>query len=475
MEKNYYIDDSVLNHLKLLPIQKNIKSSLYEIDQFNENLKGKLSFVDEKRNNDEDAELTKIGNKFKINFVSNADYQKYGEYISSVKFTLNTDNIYYSDDALVTNISFPPFFKYEVSISNIYKGNKSNYYRIALPLTENLSFNRLFDCYNFCFDKSSCCSELIRTYIDGKEFHIFKIKNYLFIDCLADIDFDSFYNQAICILCALGVLTGCFVENECFILSSSNNEFDEIEYIEFKSLRKSIFSTYNILPTNPYMFFSSDIAQRKQKTMAHINTDVFTVLVNKIYLSLPLENTLFVFLEALSYPLDTQPICLSVVLEGLCNYIKDNDEKSFLPIPDKGVAKKLRKEMKSLLNNYSAFFSPDGKEIIEKRIADINSPTNRGKFEKAIEMLGLNLSDYEKQMLSKRNVFLHGRIDLETAVVKKNAPYYVKPLFSSQVLIRLLYKMILKIIGYEGVITNILKYNEDVIEIIKDEPWLIKI
>lgn len=258
MEKNCYIADSVLNHLKLLPIQKNIKSSLYEIGQFNENLKGKLLFIDERKNNEEYAELIKDGNKFKINFVSNANYQKYGEHISSVKFTVNNDTIYSSDDALVTSISFLPFFKYEVSVSNIYKGNKSNYYRIALPLTEDLSFNRLFDCHNFCFDESGWCSELIKTYIGGKEFHIFKIKNYLFVDCLSDIDFDSFYNQVVCILCAIGVLTGYFIENECFILSSSSNEFDEIEYVEFKSLRKSIFSTYNILPTNPYMFLVLD-------------------------------------------------------------------------------------------------------------------------------------------------------------------------------------------------------------------------
>ncbi|GEM_PF-3164180 len=463
-----------MNYLKSLPIQKNLKSSFYEIEQFNKNLKGKLSFLDDKEHREENAKLMKDGDKFKIRFVSNANYQRYGEYISSVKFATN-DNIYFSDDALVTSISFTPCFEYEVSISSIYKGNKSNYYRIALPLTENLTFHWLFNCYNFCFDGTGCCSELIKTYVDGKEFHIYKIKTYLFIDCLKMIDFNSFYDQVICILCALGILTGYFVENECFVFSSTTKEFEKIEYVEFKSLRKSILSPYNILPTNPYMFFPHDIAQRKRNIMAHVYSDVFTRLVNKTYISLPLENTLFVFLEALSYPLDTQPICLSVVLEGLCNYVKDNRGNDFLPIPDKNAANKLREEMKSLLEKYSANFSFDGREIIEKKIADINSPTNRGKFEKAMELLGLNLSDYEKKVLLNRNVFLHGRIDLKADEIKEDAPYYVKPLFSSQVLIRLLYKMILKIIGYEGIITNILKYNENIFEMIKGEPWLINI
>ena len=273
------------------------------------------------------------------------------------------------------------------------------------------------------------------------------------------------------------VLTGYFIENESFIFSSDTVDFNTISYKEFCSLRESKLAAYKILPENPYSFFPSDMANTKYDLMAHVNCDVFTRLVNKTYLSLTLENSLFIFLESLSYPLDTQPACLSVVLEGLCNYIKDENEKAFKPIPDKNKAKKLKSEMKNLLNSYASDFSVDGRTIIEKRIDDINSPTNRGKFEKAIEILGLELQEYEKEALLNRNTFLHCTNELKSdfMVIKHGSPEYVKLFFASQILIRLLYKMILKIIGYEGNIVNILKYNEDIFESIKEEPMLIKI
>ena len=186
---------------------------------------------------------------------------------------------------------------------------------------------------------------------------------------------------------------------------------------------------------------------------------------------------MFIFLEALSYPLDTQPACLSVVLEGLCNYVKDENESSFKPITDKGKAKEIRKKMKELLNDYEDYFSTDGRQIIEKRIDDINNPTNRGKFEKAIQLLGLELKNYEKEALLNRNTFLHCTTELKTDYleIKQGSPEYIKLFFASQILVRLLYKMILKIIGYEGYIVNILKYNEDVFESIREEPMLVKI
>lgn len=468
-----------LNRLRTMSIQKNVKKSFEEIKKLQSGNDCDFTFVP--INKTENAEFCKKENKYIVTILTNYDYQAFSKTIFDSKINIEGD-VYNSRDALITSISIGalPKIKYEITISNLEKGKKSKFYRLILPLEKDLCFN-VFTAYPFCFNCAGWSRELIKTYIAGREFHIFKLsddsRKYLFIDCIKEIEYKEFYNQVVCILCALGVLTGYFVEKECFILSSDEISFSKILYVEFRSLRESKYAPYKILPDNPYSFFSSNVAHSKYYLMAHIFNDVFTKLVNKINLSLVFENSLFIFLEALSYPLDTQPACLSVVLEGVCNYINENNEKSVKPITDKKKANELKKEMKSLLNKYSSYFSQDGRLIIEKRIDDINSPTNRAKFEKSISLLGIELTDYEKEALLNRNTFLHCTTELKTEYIeiKQDSPEYVKLFFASQILVRFLYKIILKIIGYEGNIVNTLKYNEEFFESIKNEPMLMKI
>ena len=472
--------DEIQKMLDSINIQKNVTETFKAIEEFQNSQTCIFNFTETK--NSESGMFSKCKNKHLVVFSAPCDYQEFSKKLFSSEIVID-DVSYCCKDSLITSISFDelPRLKYEVSVSDIYCGEKSKYYRMILPLDRELNFIRLFDAYLFCYNKSGFSHELIKTYIEGREFHIYILSKdntkFLFIDCLAEIEYQEFYNQCVCILCSLGILTGYFVENECYIVSADDYEFSSIQYKEFCSLRDSKYAVNEILPVNPYSFFSKREAENNRHLMAHIYTDVFTRLVNKTCLSLTLENSLFIFLEALSYPLDTQPACLSVVLEGLCNYVKDENESSFKPITNKGKAKEIRKKMKDLLNDYEADFSINGRKIIEKRIDDINNPTNRGKFEKAIQLLGLELKDYEKESLLNRNTFLHCTTELKTDYIeiKQGSPEYMKLFFASQILVRLLYKMILKIIGYDGYIANILKYNEDFFESIREEPMLIKI
>lgn len=466
--------------LSRMQIQKNVIESFKVVDLFQTSQKCIFTF--DTINKTENGEVIKNDNKHIVTFDAIADYQSYGNKIFSSSIQLNQER-FYCKDSLITTISFDniPLLRYEVTISNMCCGKKSNFYRMILPLEKDIDLCRLFDNYSFCFNEMGWSIELIKTYIEGREFHIFilsnKGKKYIFLDCMATIDYEKFYDHCVCILCSLGILTGYFIENECFIISSNDSDFSTILYKEFRPLRESKFAIYKILPDNPYNFFPSNEAKNKYNLMAHIPSDIFTKLVNKTNLSLTLENSLFIFLESFSYPLDTQPACLSVVLEGLCNYVRGENEKAFKPIPNKTKANKLKEEMYNLLDAYQSEFAIDGRAIVEKRINDINSPTNRSKFEKAIELLGLKLKNYEKEALMNRNTFLHctEELKIDFIIMKKDSPEYLKLFFASQVLIRLLYKMILKIIGYEGNIVNILKYNEDSFVSIKNEPMLIRI
>ena len=286
----------ILERLKSMKIQKNVKETFDEINK----LKGEQDSVFEFLSNqsNEKGKLIKENNKYCGVFTSNKDYQSFSNNLFSLKMNLSNED-YYSKDALVTSISLKDWIlQYKISISNLYRGKKSRFYRMVLPLDKELKIFSLFNTNSFAFNQSGCSSELIKTYINGREFHIYKLSNdnakYLFIDCLSEIAYQEFYDQSICILCALGILTGYFVENECFIFSSDKIDFETISFIEFRSLRDSKYAMYEILPTNPYVFFDKNEAEKNRKLMARISNDVFNRLVNKINLSLTLENSLFI-------------------------------------------------------------------------------------------------------------------------------------------------------------------------------------
>ena len=163
-------------------------------------------------------------------------------------------------------------------------------------------------------------------------------------------------------------------------------------------------------------------------------------------------------------------------MEGICNYIENGNLELFTPINEKSQAKKLKKEMKDILKNYSNYFSKDGEKILIKRIDNINSETNSGRFKKCIDILGIRLTDYEDETLINRNTFLHGDVELkdEYMLLKAHSSDFFKFFFAEQILFRLLYKMIFKIMDYDGYMVNFPKYQKE-FENLTNEELLIKI
>ena len=233
MGERWKMKKEIQEILDSIEVQKNVTETFKVIDQFQKTQTCVFTFNQTQKS--ENAEISKSNNKHFVNLSTFHDCLEFSKKIFSSTILIN-DISYCCEDSLITTISFDEE-KCEISLSDIYSGEKSNYYRMVLPLDKELNFVRLFDTYLFCFNKSGWSRELIKTYIEGREFHIYKLSNdntkYLFIDCLSDIEYQKFYDQCVCILCSLGVLTGYFVENECYIVSANNFGFSSIKYREF--------------------------------------------------------------------------------------------------------------------------------------------------------------------------------------------------------------------------------------------------
>ena len=473
--------EKIQMELKKIKIQKNCKTSFEKIKELNGVTKCTID------SNTEKGVLKRTGNKLIFEFNSTNNYSVQGEVIpvqlSNCQAVFSCQNSFFRKKKI--NIDLQKF-EYEIYISELKEGTQSSFYRIVLPIhLEHFTLTSYFDSlFNFCYDLLGSFGDFIKTFIDEREFHVYIVEDnankFLFVDCMHEISYDTFYNQILCILLSLGFFSGYFIEDECYIFSSDTNVFDSINYTEYRSLRESIQLSHRLLPYNLYDFYSSDEVKQHQHEWVRVTQDVFTKMVNVLNNSVMFQKALFILLEAEGTPLDIQPACFSVVLEALCNYAENSNEEAFAPIQTKSKAKKLRIKMMELLDDSSLEldFSPDGRTIIEKRINDINKQTNRGKFEKTIQCLGLSLSDYEMESLLNRNSFLHASEELKTDKIdiQSNTMDFAKVYVESEILYRLLCKMILKVSGYCGYMVNELKIRCEIYSpSICDETLLIKV
>lgn len=100
--------------------------------------------------------------------------------------------------------------------------------------------------------------------------------------------------------------------------------------------------------------------------------------------------------------------CLfATALEGLTAFIKkeskhENKEKN----SDDKIIEEIKKEFNNIINN-KIFNDENTKKILLKKVANI-SDTNQDKLTKTFEILNINLSENDKEIIKKRNPLLHG-------------------------------------------------------------------
>ncbi len=421
----------------------------------------------------EQSQMEKKEHDFFVEFKGNQSYYKYFGKFFPLSFMHNSKS-FFCKEAFLTEMS--AYDDIKIKCSSLSCGTESSYFRMIIPNITKSNFFLNFPIFSFSSENCSSNLELTRVYINGYETHIFidKInsKDSLFIDYLGFIDKESFYINCTRILCAMGIISGVFQKEECFLLSSDVQDFSKVSFIEYRYIGKTIYSPNSVFPID-----RKELRQKENVFFDRITVESFTKLVNKMIIDLRFENTIFAFMDCLDYPLETQTVCLSTVLEGLCNHVEENNEDKFLAINNKSQAKALRKEMKDLLPKYQPYLNPDGDRILNARIDQINQETNGKRFEKVINILGIKLNEYENQNLLNRNVFLHGNIDpqFEAISFRPTDPDFYKTLCSSLVFIRLLYKMLLRIIDYSGYINNPLFTFSDLFLFPEIEEKIIKV
>ena len=380
-------------------------------------------------------------------------------------------------------------FSCKVSSQCMYSENinlQENYFfRSIIPLTEDNI--RLDEINYWTFDS-------IKVFVNNNEFHFWKLKidkeSFLIIDSTIPCSLDLAYNIPLSILVAYGFLFGTIHLNEMYIVLSNENNFENPKGIYYKSLRETIKGQYSIFTTNAYSVLvpigkNEDNQNGEQRAIQKITDegwgfridrfDKFSELVQEIYNNDSILRSGMMIIEASKFAIDIQLAVYCVALETLSDYVIKRHCSGKHVVIDKNIWKNHLKPLfeeiiNKLKNDTEKSIDENQISFLEKKIENINQPTNQDTLIQPFEILGYSLSIEEKKCIDYRNKVLHGNLP-----IKNNENEIDKLFYVNLMLHKLCSVLILKLVGFEGYIINNIKLHEKNIKRTINEEGFLKI
>lgn len=411
-----------------------------------------------------------IGKGFTIVFSSDQVDLEVGNQITceliSDKQTINVKKAYVKSSGFDSEKR--PFHKYEIAVQN-FELNKSlpslEYYcRKIIPIESDSIFKNIFYEQVFTGEKIRRRG-LIKIQIQEFEFSIFTIKendkSNLFIDSDQRMPVKIFQELSWSLLVGIGYFLGHLVQNEEFNFYYPSEEFLGFNAISYNILRDSIRTIYHPIDSNSYGWIQDhNVAKFYYDILKEVPSVQVSKLCSIVHLNSEIRAILLLIQEAMKSSLLSMPAGLSVALEGLTEFYYNNNQAKMNPIKDKFVFKELRHELLVLLETYKGRSEIENYSTLETKINELNSPLNSDKLRAPFTMLGIELSKLDEEIISYRNDFLHGNINLTAPKRKSKKSYSMDTFEVSLRLYTLLNCIILKMINYDGYILNHAKIQE---------------
>lgn len=401
------------------------------------------------------------------------------------------NNINYIDHHFKLSTGSITLLSSNVSIN----GSTPNFLRCVIPVGTKNKLD-LKDFQKTLFKIGNSTSFLFTCNVNGHNFDLINCKkndfHYFIIDCLEPINKKEFQKKCYNIILAIGLMKGDLILKENYILSYDNNIFEEPHYIEFLSMRSSVYSNQPLITTNPYSvrIFDEDFdrdengmiseAQRNElyKGIVDISSDVFSNLTTLFCKYEKLQRATLLYILGHSATLEIRIpnyyVALEAITSYLVKYIEEKPER-LNPIKDKKIANELILEIKELIekkkNDNELADNEMNIDILFKNVERLNSPPNADKLAKSFEIIDFTLTDEQFKMIKNRNSYLHGSF-IKT---KEENERFKDALHLSLRLHFLVGVLLLKNAGYTGKIINYAKLWSHITEKNIDEEVLVNI
>lgn len=291
--------------------------------------------------------------------------------------------------------------------------------------------------------------------IKGIQFHFYALEpiNSVVIDSIDVITKEEFSKSTDIIRLAFAFLSGKYYREESVTFSSNDIDMSSILNLDLKKEEPTVLTDNQLI--NPNMFFDryerQSAATKEQWKVYHtmFSSEVFSNFCEKLYDSVEFKRSveLMVNAGAISDPVQKGAL-YSVSLETLTEYLRNLDEEAFKPISDKAIYQTFRTGLQGELTKIKESIPESSFNILEKKLDNINSPTNRDKLIKPFQHLSIKLEPEDIEVLEHRNRYLHG--DKPDDVTENKE--LLKIAFHLHSLIG---KLVLKHVGYSGHYLNL--------------------
>ena len=297
------------------------------------------------------------------------------------------------------------------------------------------------------FSAFDCC-------VDNNSFDVFKNDDYLLIDCTNEIDEHSFKQQVEYILETIGFFTGVYVHDTIYFFSSEDSTFLNVSFFRSVKLSGSIqFDSFLIgseKSLNPIVFPNREIESCNRSFVEkRVINSLLAKLMSQHSSNHGIESLLFLLFYSETYALDTRSICLSALFEALRRYLEEHDNRLTASHEEN---KMNSEECNSFRTALSGHFNQNTIESYAKKCFVIRKPNQKLLIE-CFDLFGITLDSGDKNAISKRDTFLHGAIpSFDNTHSLEDEARRLYALSIRQ--FGLCFVLILKIIGYDGLVTN---------------------
>ncbi|OJW79580.1 MAG: hypothetical protein BGO69_12685 [Bacteroidetes bacterium 46-16] len=456
--------------------------------------------------NKKEALISRTANELRLSCVllaSNGDAQKVASIpnenkkpyqITSPKgqtFTVKEGNSFFGFSPINTKSDF----KVTGSISQLYSDPTADldnkFHRLLIPVPDvHFSFAD-FEHRNFKSDINAGNCEFMDVNFKDLYFHLISIKinkkKFWGVDSLQKMEHRKFLLAANTILQAYGFLKGDLHLNEGFTICSDNIEFQGGLNLHYTALSESLLTGYGMITYNPVGALiafaeNSGVSAKDEmgkdglkKMLTKFSNEHFCKLCELFYQHEGLSRASVVILQANVSRPEVKAAAYCVAFEAICHVIKGIFAQKRPPVVEKKLYNtSVKPVMDEVLTKLKLDKVIDEKqfEILNNRLNDWNKPTSTDTLTAPFKWLDYNLSEEEEKCISNRNEFLHGRMPVDH---RKNEKAFLELHYISIMLHRLLYILILRVIGYKGYIINYPKIHEHITGVKQEDDVLLLI
>jgi hypothetical protein len=424
--------------------------------------------------------------RFTINFQYDIFSKKvkdlgFGKYHKGIQIRFN-ETTYNLERVFIGRIATPMVTATVDRIhSKGFSEKRSYYYRLVIPLEEELNFHFQIEETHFSTDlgyrsRTGTSANINGEAISVRCVHNKKNEHFFVIDSSIKQSCNEFAEKAHAVKMAMGYMSGYLPGNQGFFFAYSQKEMEIPIHFRCVGLSDSIRSTYNPVYSNPYGYLSQNKSQAKKyyPLLRPVFIREFSGLCEKIHGSLEFASALLLILESSVASLLFMPGGYAIALETISDLVIGNNKLKLAPIKDKQLSRKIRTLFLEVLEQNCTSIAASDRATLKIRIEQLNQITNKARLRAPFELLGITLDEEDLRVLETRNNFLHGRVpDLTDAGVKRSTDRINKDLYyCSMRFYTLLNMIILKWVGYDNRVVNYPKIQEMFTQIrLKEEPF----